>query len=135
MGGCTPAICPDRRDGFVYLVDRKKDMVLRGGENIYCAEVEACLHRHSAVAECCVFGVPDVRLGEEVAAAVVLRSGLSLTPEALRAHCAGHLAKHKIPSRLWVLTPAASPQRRRKIPQAAAPGVLDVRVAVSGCIS
>ena len=91
-------------NGFLYLVDRKKDMVLRGGENIYCAEVEACLHRHSAVAECCVFGVPDVRLGEEVAAAVVLRSGLSLTPEALRAHCAEHLAKHKIPRHLWFLT-------------------------------
>jgi long-chain acyl-CoA synthetase len=92
-------------NGFVYLVDRKKDMVLRGGENICCAEVEACLHRHSAVAECCVFGVPDVRLREEVAAAAVLRSGLSLTAEALRVHCAEHLAKHKIPRRLWVLTP------------------------------
>jgi long-chain acyl-CoA synthetase len=91
-------------NGFLYLVDRKKDMVLRGGENIFCAEVEACLHRHSAVAECCVFGVPDVRLGEEVAAAVVLRSGVSLTAEALRAHCAEHLAKHKIPRHLWFLT-------------------------------
>ena len=54
-------------DGFVFIVDRKKDMVLRGGENVYCAEVEAAMHRHPAVAECCVFGVPDVRLGEEVA--------------------------------------------------------------------
>ncbi len=53
-------------DGFIFIVDRKKDMVLRGGENIYCAEVEACVYRHPAVAECCVFGVPDERLGEEV---------------------------------------------------------------------
>ena len=50
-------------------------MVLRGGENVYCAEVEAAVHHHPAIAECCVFGVPDVRLGEEVAAAVVLREG------------------------------------------------------------
>ncbi len=90
-------------DGFVFIVDRKKDMVLRGGENVYCAEVEACLYRHAAVAEVCVFGVADERLGEEVAAAVVLRPGQSLGAEALRAHCAGIMAKHKIPRYLWFL--------------------------------
>src|SRR6185437_4261223 len=93
-------------DGFLYIVDRKKDMVLRGGENVYCAEVEACLHHHPAVAECCVFGVPDVRLGEDVAAAVVLREGHHLTAEELRAHCADHLARHKIPAHIWFLTEA-----------------------------
>ncbi len=91
-------------DGFVFLVDRKKDMVLRGGENIYCAEVEASVHHHPAVAECCVFGVPDARLGEEVAAAIVLRPGHELTAEMLREHCASRLSKHKIPRYLWLLS-------------------------------
>jgi long-chain acyl-CoA synthetase len=91
-------------DGFVFIVDRKKDMVLRGGENVYCAEVEACVHHHPAVVECCVFGVPDARLGEEVAAAIVLRPGESISAEALRAHCAERLAKHKIPRHIWFLT-------------------------------
>ena len=88
-------------DGFIYIVDRKKDMVLRGGENVYCAEVEAAMHHHPAIAECCVFGVPDVRLGEEVAAAVVLRPGYHLTADELRSHCADHLARHKIPRYIW----------------------------------
>ncbi len=91
-------------DGFIYIVDRKKDMVLRGGENVYCAEVETAVHHHPAIAECCVFGVPDVRLGEEVAAAVVLRPGHHLTADELRAHCADHLSRHKIPRHIWFLT-------------------------------
>ena len=91
-------------DGFIFIVDRKKDMVLRGGENVYCAEVEACMHLHEAVAECCVFGVPDARLGEEVAAAVVLRPGQTLTAEDLRAHCATRLSRHKIPHYIWFLS-------------------------------
>ena len=90
-------------EGFIYIVDRKKDMVLRGGENVYCAEVESCIFRHDAVAECCVFGVPDDRLGEEVAVAVVLHPGASLTAEALREHCAGLIAKHKAPRYVWFL--------------------------------
>lgn len=91
-------------DGFIFIVDRKKDMVLRGGENVYCAEVEAAIHQHPAVAECCVFGVPDPRLGEDVAAAVVLLPGQTLTAEELRAHCAQHIAKHKIPGHIWFRT-------------------------------
>ena len=90
-------------DGFIFIVDRKKDMVLRGGENIYCAEVEACVHRHGAVAECCVFGVPDQRLGEEVGIAVVLRAGEHLSAEALREHCAAIMAKHKSPRYVWFM--------------------------------
>ena len=91
-------------DGFIYIVDRKKDMVLRGGENVYCAEVETCLHHHPAVAECCVFGVPDTRLGEEVATAVVLRSGQRVSADELRAHLATRLSKHKIPRYFWFLS-------------------------------
>jgi long-chain acyl-CoA synthetase len=90
-------------DGFIFIVDRKKDMVLRGGENVYCAEVEACLYRHPAVAECSVFGVPDERLGEEVAAAVYPRPGHDLDGAALRDHCAAIMAKHKIPRYLWIV--------------------------------
>lgn len=91
-------------NGFIFIVDRKKDMVLRGGENVYCAEVEATIYRHPAVAECCVFGVPDERLGEEVGVAVVLKAGESLTEDALRAHCATIMAKHKVPRYVWFRT-------------------------------
>ena len=91
-------------DGFIFIVDRKKDMVLRGGENVYCAEVEAALYRHEAVAEVCVFGVPDERLGEEVAAAVVLREGFATDPGALREHCRTIIARHKAPRYVWILS-------------------------------
>src|SRR6185503_7915413 len=90
-------------DGFIFIVDRKKDMVLRGGENVYCAEVEGALYHHPAVAECSVFGVPDERLGEEVGVAVVLRDGETATAADLRAHCAPLIAKHKIPRYVWIL--------------------------------
>jgi long-chain acyl-CoA synthetase len=85
------------QDGFIFIVDRKKDMVLRGGENVFCTEVEAGIYRHPAVAECCVFGVPDDRLGEEVAVALVLKPGATLDEAGLKAHCATVMAKHKIP--------------------------------------
>ena len=90
-------------DSFIFLVDRKKDMVLRGGENIYCAEVEAVIHQHTGVAECSVFGVADDRLGEEVGVAVVMRPGEHVTAEELRAHCAALMARHKIPRYIWIL--------------------------------
>lgn len=88
-------------DGFIYIVDRKKDMVLRGGENVYCVEVEAAIYRHPAVAECSVFGVPDDRLGEEVAAAIFLKSGETLDADSLREEMAKHIAKHKLPRFVW----------------------------------
>ncbi len=89
-------------DGFLFLVDRKKDMILRGGENVYCAEVEAALFRHPDVAEACAFGVPDERLGEEVAAAVLLRDGSSASAADLKAHVGALIAKHKVPLHLWL---------------------------------
>jgi len=89
-------------DGFVYIVDRLKDMVLRGGENVYCTEVESALFEHDAVAECVVFGVPDARLGEEIGAAVVPKAGHAVTAEALRAHCAARISRHKIPRYIWI---------------------------------
>lgn len=93
-------------DGFIFIVDRKKDMILRGGENVYCAEVEACLYRHPSVAECCAFSVPDERLGEEVGAAILLRDGERVDPEALRAHCRGLMARYKAPRYVWLVDEA-----------------------------
>jgi long-chain acyl-CoA synthetase len=85
-------------DGFIYVEDRAKDMVLRGGENIYSAEVEAAIYEHPAVYEVAVFGVPDPRLGEEVAAAVVLKPGATLGAEELQEHVRKRLAPFKVPS-------------------------------------
>ncbi|MEM9132150.1 MAG: class I adenylate-forming enzyme family protein [Actinomycetota bacterium] len=88
-------------DGFVHIVDRAKDMVLRGGENIYCAEVEAAVYEHPSVAETVVFGVPDERLGETVGVAIHLAEDTTLTEEELRAHLQPLLAKYKIPEHVW----------------------------------
>ena len=85
-------------DGFIYVEDRVKDMVLRGGENIYCAEVEAAIYEHPAVYEAAVFGVPDPRLGEQVAAAVVLKQGATLSVAELQAHVSTRLAPFKVPT-------------------------------------
>lgn len=89
-------------DGFIFIVDRAKDMVLRGGENVYCAEVESVIFDHDAVGECAVFGVPDDRLGEEVGVAVVVKPGVKVTADELRQHCAKRLAKYKIPRYIWL---------------------------------
>ena len=91
-------------DGCIFIVDRAKDMVLRGGENVYCAEVENCLYKHDAVAECSVFGVPDDRLGEEVGAALFLKEGMQVSAAQLREHCQLIMAKHKIPRYMWLLS-------------------------------
>ena len=91
-------------EGFIYIVDRAKDMVLRGGENIYCAEVESAIFKHDAVAECTVFGVADNRLGEEVGVAIVIADGVSVTADEIRDHCANLLAKFKIPRYIWLRT-------------------------------
>ncbi len=85
-------------EGFIYVEDRAKDMVLRAGENVYCAEVEAAIYEHPAVYEAAVFGLPHERLGEEVAAAIHLKPGASLTADELRAHLAKRIAGFKIPS-------------------------------------
>ncbi len=85
-------------EGFVYVEDRAKDMVLRGGENVYCAEVEAAIYEHPAVYEAAVFGVPHERLGEEVAAAVYVRPGHELAVEDLQAHVRERLAAFKVPT-------------------------------------
>jgi len=90
-------------DGFVYIVDRAKDMVLRGGENVYCSEVEAAIYRHDDIAEAAVFSIPDERLGENVGAAIVLRPGASLDEAGLREFLAVQIAAYKVPERIWFL--------------------------------
>jgi len=89
-------------EGFVFVQDRAKDMVLRAGENVYCAEVEAALYEHPDVYEAAVFGVPHERLGEEVACALVPKPGCTIDPDALRTFLAQHLAPFKIPTRIRV---------------------------------
>jgi long-chain acyl-CoA synthetase len=88
-------------DGFVYIVDRAKDMLIRGGENVYCAEVEAALYEHPAVADAAVIGVPHDELGEEVGAVVRLRPDATLTTEELRAFLRERIAAFKVPSHVW----------------------------------
>ncbi|WP_367067078.1 long-chain-fatty-acid--CoA ligase [Oryzisolibacter sp. LB2S] len=90
-------------DGHVHLVDRLKDMIISGGENVYSLEVESALMRHPAVALCAVVGVPDAQWGEAVHAAVVLRPEQTATPEALRAHARAQLAGFKCPRVVHVL--------------------------------
>ncbi len=89
------------QDGFIFIVDRVKDMVLRGGENIYCSEVETCLHRIDDIQECSVFGIPDDRLGEEVGVSIFLKPGSHVSAEEIRSFCAEHMAKHKVPRYIW----------------------------------
>ena len=84
-------------EGFITVLDRLKDMLIRGGENIYCVEIEDCLASHPDVLEAAVFGVPERVLGEVVGAAVTLRAGASCDHEGLAAHVRARLAAHKVP--------------------------------------
>ena len=87
-------------DGFLFICDRLKDMVISGGENVYPAEVEGVLYKHEAIAEVAVIGLADEKWGEAVTAVVALNAGASLTLEDLRAFAEPHLAKYKLPLRL-----------------------------------
>ncbi|ETK30422.1 class I adenylate-forming enzyme family protein [Microbispora sp. ATCC PTA-5024] len=88
-------------EGYVYIVDRAKDMVIRGGENVYCAEVEAALFEHPAVDDAAVIGIPDDELGEEVGAVVRLKPGAEATGEELQDFLRGRIAAFKVPVRFW----------------------------------
>jgi fatty-acyl-CoA synthase len=87
-------------DGYVTVVDRVKDMVITGGENVYPAEVESVLYRHPAIAEVAIIGSPDEKWGEAVTAVVALKPGAELTLEGLREFADGELARYKLPARL-----------------------------------
>jgi long-chain acyl-CoA synthetase len=96
-------------EGFIYIVDRAKDMVIRGGENVYCAEVEAAIFEHPAIADAAVIGVPHEVLGEEVGAVVVLRPGSEVSAKELREHVGERIASFKVPAHIW-FTPEPLPR-------------------------
>ena len=89
-------------DGYLFIVDRKKDIIIRGGENISCQEVEAAIYEHADVNECAVFGLPDERLGEVVGAVVWLKPGSDLGVTALQEFLGSRLAPYKVPIKIWL---------------------------------
>ncbi|BFM16464.1 class I adenylate-forming enzyme family protein [Maricurvus nonylphenolicus] len=91
------------QDNSLYLVDRAKDMVLRGGENVYCSEVEEAIHQMEGIAECCVFSVPDDRLGEEVGVAIFPSPSTPISAGAVRDLCQTKMAAYKVPRYIWIL--------------------------------
>ena len=95
--------------GIFTIIDRKKNMVISGGENIYCAEIERVLSEHPDVSDCIAYGLPDERLGERLAAAIVVRAGAVLSADDLKAYCKERLAIYKIPREI-TLTGAALPR-------------------------
>ena len=88
-------------DNYLFIVDRKKDIIIRGGENISCLEVEEAIYAHPAVAECSVFGLPDERFGEIPAAVYHTHEGRDLTPEDLQEFLHEHIATFKVPTIMW----------------------------------
>ncbi len=93
-------------DGYLYIVDRKKDIIIRGGENISCPEVETAIYGHTAVAECSVFGLPDERFGEIVGAVVRFKPEEAVSEAALREFLGERLAAFKVPARIWIAAEA-----------------------------
>jgi long-chain acyl-CoA synthetase len=88
-------------EGFIYIVDRAKDMIIRGGENVYSVIVEAAIYEHPDVQDCAVVGVPHPTLGEEVAAVVVLRPGRVIEAEEISRHVAARLARFEVPTKVY----------------------------------
>ena len=116
-------------EGFVYVEDRVKDMILRAGENIYGAEVESAIYDHPAVHEAAVFGVPHERLGEEVGVAILPKDGMALDPQDLWKFLDGKIANFKIPAHVVVMTEplprnAAGKFLKRELQQRLAKGEL-----------
>lgn len=89
-------------DGFLYIVDRTKDIIIRGGENVYSIEIENTLLSHPDVLEAAVIGLSHPQLGEEVAAVVQVRSDARITQEELTLYMAGNLARFKVPSKIQI---------------------------------
>ena len=87
-------------DGYLFLVDRKKDMIITGGENVYSSEVEAVLYRHAGISEAAVIGIADDRYGEALLAVIVPKAGVTLTVEEIIDHCRAHIGGYKIPRRI-----------------------------------
>jgi acyl-CoA synthetase (AMP-forming)/AMP-acid ligase II len=110
----TKAACFDRgyfrsgdlgyvdEDGYLFIVDRKKDIIIRGGENISCQEVEAAIYEHADVNECAVFGLPDERLGEVVGAVIWVKPGSTVDDGAMCSFLSARLAPYKVPYKIWM---------------------------------
>jgi long-chain acyl-CoA synthetase len=110
-------------DGYFYIVDRKKDLIIRGGYNVYPREIEEVLYEHPAVAEAAVIGLPHPALGEEVGAAVALKPGASVTAEELRDYVKAQVAAYKYPRHVWIADalpkgPTGKIQKRDIVPPA-----------------
>jgi long-chain acyl-CoA synthetase len=90
-------------DGYFYIVDRTKDMIIRGGYNVYPREIEEVLYEHPAVAEAAVIGIPHDSLGEEVGAAVALKKGSAVTADELRDYVKARVAAYKYPRLVWLV--------------------------------
>jgi len=90
-------------DGYLYIVDRKKDLIIRGGYNVYPREVEEVLYEHPAVAEAAVVGIPHASLGEEIGAAVVLKPWADVSSAELSQYVKSRLAAYKYPRRVWLM--------------------------------
>ncbi|HEV8172553.1 MAG TPA: AMP-binding protein, partial [Actinoplanes sp.] len=90
-------------DGYFFIVDRRKDLIIRGGYNVYPREIEEVLYEHPSVVEAAVIGVPDAALGEEVGAAVVVKPGETVTPQQIQEYVKGQVAAYKYPRRVWLL--------------------------------
>ena len=103
--GCTPAISVSlMMQGYANITGRLKDMVIRGGENVYPREIEEFLYRHAKVQAVQVCGVPDVKFGEEVCAWIQLKPGMSSTAEEMREFCQNQIAHYKIPRYIRFVT-------------------------------
>jgi long-chain acyl-CoA synthetase len=108
-------------DGYYYVVDRKKDLIIRGRYNVYPREIEEVLHEHPAIAQVAVIGIAHDSLGEEVGAAVVLKAGIAAAAEDLRQFVRGRVAAYKYPRRIWFVDslrtgPTGKLLRRKVIP-------------------
>jgi long-chain acyl-CoA synthetase len=99
----TGDLATQDEDGYFFIVDRKKDLIIRGGLNVYPREVEEVLYEHPAVAEAAVIGLPHSELGEDVAAAVALKPGMSVLPEELSAFVKERIAAYKYPRKVWLV--------------------------------
>ncbi len=97
-------LCKIDEDGFIYIVDRKKDMVITGGENVYPAEVENVLYHHPAVGQAAVIALPDEKWGEAVTAVVQLKAGIEVGEEELRTFCKGEIASYKVPRKVLFIS-------------------------------
>lgn len=90
-------------DGYLRITGRLKDMIIRGGENVYPAEIEALFYKHPKVAGVAVFGIPDPRLGEEIGAWIKLHEGEQAEVDELKAYAREHLAHFKVPRHIWLV--------------------------------